>query len=438
MSLDKVKLTNIVSQQLPEFVREDYQTFVAFIEAYYEYLDNQNYDLYELRDIDKTLDEFIVYFKNELGYILPANSNINQRFLMTQIKDQYLAKGSEASYKLLFRLLFNKEVDVIYPSKQLLRASDGKWEQDVTIFVQVNFGNVNDIVGRILKVTNPNNVITDGMSSEPDAEVEIDRYTKITDTIYELYINRNYFGNISANDRIIFGTSFDATILRTTSKVQVLQSGENFKVGQVFELINGNGTGSRIKVKTVDTNGGITSVELITFGVGYNTDFTTTLSAELGQDTEFGITVVGNNISVSESNTGIDIQGFINNYDYTVYDPSGTAFETSYVGDILREFFSSSVQQETSQEEQAIIKVTLAPVAKYPGYYRSNDGFLDDAIYIQDSRYYQAFSYVLRIDQTLESYKSFVKSSVHPAGIALFGEYDIRNDVENPLDVVSL
>ena len=46
------KLKDIVAYQLPEFVREEYPTFVAFVEAYYEFLDANNVDLTQIRDIE--------------------------------------------------------------------------------------------------------------------------------------------------------------------------------------------------------------------------------------------------------------------------------------------------------------------------------------------------------------------------------------------------
>ena len=36
------KISNLVSTQLPGFVREDHPNFVAFLEAYYEYLEQSN------------------------------------------------------------------------------------------------------------------------------------------------------------------------------------------------------------------------------------------------------------------------------------------------------------------------------------------------------------------------------------------------------------
>ena len=35
-------LSSLVRSQLPEFIRADYDTFVAFLEAYYEYLEQTN------------------------------------------------------------------------------------------------------------------------------------------------------------------------------------------------------------------------------------------------------------------------------------------------------------------------------------------------------------------------------------------------------------
>jgi hypothetical protein len=46
---------------------------------------------------------------------------------------------------------------------------------------------------------------------------------------------------------------------------------------------------------------------------------------------------------------------------------------------------------------------------------------------IQDSRYYQAYSYVIRIDELLNTFKEAVKTYVHPAGMALFSDYEVKN-----------
>jgi hypothetical protein len=75
-----INLKSIVSKQIPEFAREDYPLFVAFVEAYYEYVDQyEKRNLTELRDIDQTLDSFIQFFKNELDIFGDTYTYINQK-----------------------------------------------------------------------------------------------------------------------------------------------------------------------------------------------------------------------------------------------------------------------------------------------------------------------------------------------------------------------
>ena len=80
----------------------------------------------------------------------------------------------------------------------------------------------------------------------------------------------------------------------------------------------------------------------------------------------------------------------------------------------------------------------MGALVKYPGYFESNNGFISDSIFIQDSRYYQAFSYVLKVDERLSSYKSAVKTMLHPAGMALFSEFNINNSYDLSLELESL
>ena len=105
MTISRRTLSSLVASQLPEFVREDNQTFVAFIEAYYEYLQNTTgNDLKTLGDLDTTLDSFIKYFKKEVAVNFPQTV-VNERFLLQHMKDHYLAKGSEASFKFYLQTL---------------------------------------------------------------------------------------------------------------------------------------------------------------------------------------------------------------------------------------------------------------------------------------------------------------------------------------------
>jgi hypothetical protein len=443
------KLSSLVSRQLPEFVREDYPTFVAFVEAYYEYLEAQGVNLKTLRDIDETLEDFISQFKKELAHNLPTVNPINdERFILSKIKDQYLAKGSQASFELLFKLLFGKKVELFYPGRQLLRASDGRWNQDISLFAKIDFGDPADIVGKLVTIQTPTRIISVLIDRTQNVIGEVDRVVPVDDGIYEFFLDKKFFGIVSPGDIIQFRDSFQATILPTTASVKITQRGRNFKVGQIFQLSSGDGSPALLKITETDSIGGIKYASLIKFGIGYASGFSTTIVADnsidslsaSGAPTSTLIVTTGTpgaqtyTATINDPLLGFNEQGFISTPDYVDID----YVDGTYAGSTIREFFLNFRNAQVGADEPAVIEVDLGALTRYPGYYTSNNGFLDDSIYNQYSKYYQDFSYVIKIDERLSAYKSAIKTMVHPAGMALFGEYNINNEFDLSVSLESL
>jgi len=437
--MSRTQLSSVVSRQIPEFIREDYPTFVSFVEAYYEYLQDQGVDLSSARDIDKTLDEFVLEFKKELAHNLPQIQG-DERFILSHIKDQYLAKGSESSYKLLFRLLFGKKVELTYPGTQMLRASDGRWNQEISVFAQVDFGDPQDIVGKLVDIQTSTRLIRVLVDRKEDLVGEVDRIVALGGNIYEFFLDKKFFGVLKPTDKIKYKDTFQATILPATQTPKITQPGKNFRVGQVFEVRSGTGTGALLKVTEVDDNNGIKYAEFIKFGIGYTANFAVNLLANntvnASQLAVAGASSSrsGNNLTIGDRTLGFDEQGYVNLGDYVTNE----YVDGTYSGSIIREFSLSYRNAQTASDDPAIIEVNLGALVKYPGYFTSNAGFLDDSIFIQDSKYYQAFSYVIRIDERLVSYKSAVKTLLHPAGMALFGEYNVTNNIDLSITLESL
>jgi hypothetical protein len=132
------KTSLLINRQVPEFVREEHPNFIAFLEAYYEFLENKqgtqkndlitkSKDLRFISDVDFSIASFEENFFNTYANLIPRNVEVDKAFLIKHLLPLYLSKGSESSFKLLFRLLFNEEVEVVKPSNSILRASDGKW-----------------------------------------------------------------------------------------------------------------------------------------------------------------------------------------------------------------------------------------------------------------------------------------------------------------------
>ena len=437
--MSRTQLSSVVSRQIPEFIREDYPTFVSFVEAYYEYLQDQGVDLSTARDIDKTLDEFVLEFKKELAHNLPQIQQ-DERFILSHIKDQYLAKGSEASYKLLFRMLFGKKVELSYPGTQMLRASDGRWNQEISVFAKVDFGDPQDIVGKLVDIQTATRLIRVLVDRKEDLVGEVDRIVALGGNIYEFFLDKRFFGVLKPTDKIKYKDTFQATILPATQTPKITQAGKNFRVGQVFEVKSGTGTGALLKVTAVNADNGIKYAEFIKFGIGYNADFavsllaTNTVNANQLFVASASSSRSGDNLNIGDRTLGFDEQGYVNLGDYV----TSSYVDGTYAGSIIREFSLSFRNAQTASDDPAVIEVNLGALVKYPGYFTSNAGFLDDSIFIQDSKYYQAFSYVIRIDERLDSYKSAVKTMLHPAGMALFGEYNITNNIDLSVTLESL
>lgn len=416
-----VKLKSVVSKQFPDFVSEDYPYFIQFIEAYYEYLDQyEKRNLSDLRDVDLTVDNFIQYFKDELNVFGESSYDyINNVLLMRKIKQIYVSKGSEPAYKFIFNVIFGKSVQISYPWDQVLKASDGKWKQEHSIFLKVLAGDINTIPGNDINISNPTTKI----------KVYVERVTLLRDNVYEVFIDRNYYGTINLTDTVSFG-DFKAELLSTTVGYTVEKPGSGFKIGDLVtaETISGSTTiNSLLKVTQVDENGGIVKLSTIRFGAGYSDEFFVLLTKSSFSNTStFSLTKdLASQFSLPDDSylDKYNEFGYIINPDYT--DPSYS--DPSYVGILLREFFNQTLNNQTNTD-YALVRFNIGPVAKYQGYYIANDGFLDDSIRLQDSYYYQRYSYLVTVDERLEDYSTILKSYLHTAGLKLFGEYQIQNN----------
>jgi hypothetical protein len=147
------KTSLLVKRQVPEYVREEYPLFLSFLEAYYEFLETKQTgekndltttlkNLKNSSDIDSSIDEFESQFFNTFGSLIPTDSVADKSFLLKNALPLYQAKGSENSFKFLFRLLFGQEATLSYPKNNILRASDGKWQIDKVLKISSDISSV--------------------------------------------------------------------------------------------------------------------------------------------------------------------------------------------------------------------------------------------------------------------------------------------------------
>ena len=83
--------------------------------------------LFEMRDIDQTLDQFIVHFKEKYLKNIEFDTNTNKRLLVKNSFDLYRSKGTERSVDLFFRLIYGSTATVYYPGEDVMRLSAAQW-----------------------------------------------------------------------------------------------------------------------------------------------------------------------------------------------------------------------------------------------------------------------------------------------------------------------
>ena len=129
-------ISTIVGEQLPDFIRgdESYSNFVALLQKYYEYMEQEGKTLYEGKrlydyaDVDTTREDLLKYFKSKYIPNFPESNELSTAKLVKASRDFYAKKGTPEALKFLFRVFYGQEAEVYFPKEDILRASDGKWK----------------------------------------------------------------------------------------------------------------------------------------------------------------------------------------------------------------------------------------------------------------------------------------------------------------------
>lgn len=376
--------------QLPEFVRVDHPTLVSFLTAYYEWLDSDNTylrspkKLASVVDVDTTLEEFITYFKNEYLFGFPEKLAVSEKTskpvdpvkLMKNIKGFYRAKGTEKTYDFLFRILFDTSVEFYYPKTDIMKLSDGKWVVRRSIKISNNIGNA--IFDSVGGTVVQRNTNGDIVASA--RVLEVSTYRIGTNDIAELFL-----GGVNGE----FQAGYDG--VEFTDKSEITR-----KENRVFSVIG----------KTTISNG----------GSGYKAGDRIIFTPTAG---DTGVKAAGRVAEVDASGTIRKI----------IIDNFGVNYKTAP---------TLSVQTELGSGFAG--SVTVGGMAEYQGYYANNDGRLSTNKVIQDSHYYQNFSYVILSEVTIDRYRDILKRLLNPAGLAFFGKVQIKRcafaDLQNSTSLV--
>jgi hypothetical protein len=217
-------------------------------------------------------------------------------------------------------------------------------------------------------------------------------------------------------------------------RMEINNPGSGYVIGDTISFTNvpgGYGTGAVANVSNVNGNGAITQVSFVplpghtTGGSGYEQGAlpAAAVASNTGNGASISVTAIlgdGENLNATVDSIGRILSLRIVS--------GGSDYETAPVINLR------SQGDGTAQAVSTIITGTFT----FPGRYINDDGHLSGFNFLEDRDYYQNYSYVVRIGQSLKSYKKAILDLIHPGGMKLFGEFMIRDEnIASTIDTVS-
>ena len=533
------KISALVQDQFPEFVTEEGPKLIAFTKAYYEWMEQSgnladaSKNILSYQDIDTTLDQYLQYFKTEILKNIPDNTIVDKKLLAKHITDLYRSKGSEKSFKFLFRALYNEDIDIYYPGDYVLRTSDGRWQQDTVVRVtgltlqeaetlagQLITGQTSGAYGRIESITETVEfgilvielVLSNIIGTFIDTETVLSDGSNLSATIYsstgslQNIILQIDFRNLPrgsgggvfhrSGDLITFtsdaGSGANGVIISTDDRsainVGITFGGSGYVNNLPVIITGGSGYGAAAKVTGIgslevlsictDTIYSMQNVPLNAGPTFVSTGANTAaVSANLAGANIYSSLISG--LLFSNVTTGTITQITTTNYGLNYQTlPIGTVFNANVANEDIPDgiggfkgknavldinnlpgtitavrinvkgsAYSKNenigiVNQSRGGTINAIGTPIVTGIETKAGYYTSTKGFLSWDQRLQDSTFWQDFSYVIRSEQFVDKYRNVVKNLVHPSGTKLFGEtllvlpFDAYADIERDSSVI--
>lgn len=456
-----------VAHQLPEFVRVEYPNFVDFLKAYYDWFENEyslgNYS--DLVDIDTTITDFLKYFRKQVD-VFGITDDDTSRFYLRHLKELYVSKGSRVAFDFLFNILFNREATIKIPWDTTLILSNGKWQVDYSIMLDLTAEEAAAIDGKEITIYdslgNPYQAMVEYINVHPDGNVEV-----FISKPYEL----KTAVTVSSGDVDIV----DPEVIDRVVSVTVVGGGRGFSVGQVIEVTSTTGTGMIVRVAAVGPNGEVTAVEIVSFGTGYTEAFTYSLTGgESDAELTFyplihvlltenqmylraaadGSLILGDYTVVTvdagdlyhgfatgdpviyRNGGGANIGGLVDGGTYYVividqYNIKLATTNQNALDGVAIDLTSGATGSDHTLTPlvYAVLSFEMGSIAKYPGRYKDSSSVLGDGCYIEDSDYYQVFSYVTALEEVRDKYETILRTVLHPAGTKHFAEYTVTNTI---------
>jgi len=280
MSIEKL-VSPFIPQQFPAFYKEEGPNFIAFVKAYYEWLESPGNALYHSRslldyvDVDSTEANFVKYFKNTYLQSLPESIIADKRLLVKHILDLYRSKGTPRAYELLFRILYNESIEIYIPGDFLFKPSDGEWV--IPRYIEVSDSNyLEKLIGKQIYNSSRN---ATAVVESVNQKIVNNRFMHV------LYLS-TIDGRFKYGERILaesvpeINLNNAPVILGSLTAVAIENGGLGFKKGDLVD-ISGTGVNGKARIAGIRDENGKVQFNLINGGSGYSVNAVVTVATSL-------------------------------------------------------------------------------------------------------------------------------------------------------------
>ena len=233
---------------------------------------SRNFDV--IHDIDETLENFLVYFKEKYLKNLQFINITNTRNLVKHSLDLYRSKGTERSIELLFKIAFGITPRIYYPSSDLFKLSDGQWY--IPRYIEVSMH------PRVHEFVNKEIIgLKSGATAFAESVIRKTVNGKLIDVIYVSTINGNFSTGEPINTTDGLLTVLECPIMIGSLSKILIESdgvGDSFKVGDVLGVSSSRGRQAKARVAKISNTSGSVTMYLVNGGYGYSNSPTVFIS----------------------------------------------------------------------------------------------------------------------------------------------------------------
>jgi hypothetical protein len=432
-----------IESRIPSFITREYPAAHKLIVDFYKWLETNKNFIYVLtkfkedQEVNRQVEPYVDLIISELGWFFDKPITVDKKTLVLLLRDFYLSRGSENSFRLLFRVLFGEDAAINYPRERLFVLSDATYSKDHWILTTATnlrtdiFDKIihssslsltvkGQISGTALSIDKVVPIVYDGkqylkiLVSETELDFKPLETVVISDgtfSVYETILPRAKLtieqpgkmyrpdDAVIVHGAIINGYAKVKSITRGgVTGINIINPGQGYAVGdQVKTKYTGDGTGFFATISKVGSNGEIQKFKIWSTGYDYSYIPSLEVISETGSGAEL--------VAVSDTIGGIKKIEIVDQYwGFNSSNPTATVISNTGTGAVISVDISGCISRDKLS-------------------YKNEKGILELNCILHDSDYFQQYSYEVHSKVASSHFNDIVDDLLHPVGLQRYNVY---------------